>query len=204
MYRKPTHTDRYLHAKSHHPAQKQSAINSFVHRAFIISDKEHLQTELNHLKTALQKNGHDKKDIIIKTINKHANKTTDSDTQSDERILSILTCVKGIINRISRILNKHNIRTIFKSPKKIGQILRNSKDLHSAPQECTKYLVPAGKYTLEKLRMVNLWIKEYHCDVRLKHVTQSALSEYNIETEHQILFDKTANSQHYIILSKKL
>ena len=83
-----THTDRYLHVKSHHPAQKQSAINSFVHRAFIISDKEHLQTEFNHLKTALQKNGHDKKDII-KTINKHANKTTDSDTQSDERILSI-------------------------------------------------------------------------------------------------------------------
>jgi len=51
---------------------------------------------------------------------------------------------------MSRILNKHNIRTIFKSSKKIGQILRNSKDLHSAPQEYTKYLVPAGKYTLEK------------------------------------------------------
>ncbi|XP_018349960.1 PREDICTED: uncharacterized protein LOC108753114 [Trachymyrmex septentrionalis] len=76
VYRKPTHTDRYLYAESHHhPSQKQSAINSLVHRAFTISDKEHLQTELNHLKLALQKNGHDKKDII-KTINKHADKTT--------------------------------------------------------------------------------------------------------------------------------
>jgi len=28
-------------------------------------------------------------------------------------------------------------------------------------------------------------------DVRLKHITQSALSEHNIETGHQILFDKT-------------
>ncbi|XP_018305550.1 uncharacterized protein [Mycetomoellerius zeteki] len=62
VYRKPTHTDRYLYAESHHhPAQKQSAINSLVHRAFTISDKEHLQTELDHLKLALQKNGHDKK-----------------------------------------------------------------------------------------------------------------------------------------------
>ena len=39
--------------------------------------------------------------------------------------------------------------------------------------------------------MVNLRIKEHQRDVRLKHVTQSALSEHNIETKHQILFDKT-------------
>ena len=47
-----------------------------------------------------------------------------------------------------------------------------------------------GKYTLEKL---GEWsrIKEHERDVRLKHVTQSALSEHNIETGHQILFDKT-------------
>jgi len=103
MYRKPTHTDRYLHAESyHHPAQKQSAINSLVHRTFTISDKEYLQTELNYLKIALQKNGHDKKDII-KIINKHANKITVSDTQSDERILFILPYVKGTTDRIGRI-----------------------------------------------------------------------------------------------------
>ena len=78
MYKKP-HTDRYLHAESHHhPAQKQFAINSLVHRAFTISDKEHLQIELNHLKLALQRNGHGKKDII-ETINKYANKITVSD-----------------------------------------------------------------------------------------------------------------------------
>jgi len=55
---------------SHHPAQKQSAINSLVHRAFTISDKEHLQTELNYLKQVLQKNGYNKKDIN-KIISKH-------------------------------------------------------------------------------------------------------------------------------------
>ena len=45
---KNQHTDRYLQTESHHSAQKQSAINSLVHRTFTISDKEHLQTELNH------------------------------------------------------------------------------------------------------------------------------------------------------------
>jgi len=76
-----------------------------------------------------------------------------SDTQSDKRILSILPYVKGTTDRIGRILNKYNIRTIFKPPKKIGQILRNPKDqrppLSSA--RVYKYLVPASKYTLEKL-----------------------------------------------------
>jgi len=47
-------------------------------------------------------------------------------TQSDERSdLSILSHVKGTTDQIGRILNKYNIRTIFKLPKKIGQILRN-------------------------------------------------------------------------------
>jgi len=45
-------------------------------------------------------------------------------SQLDERILPYVKRT----DRIGRILNKYNIRTIFKSPKKIGRILRNSKD----------------------------------------------------------------------------
>jgi len=86
-----------------------------------ISYKEHLQTELKpkNRKT-------DKKDII-KTINKHANKITVSDTKSNERILSILPYVKGTIDRQS--IKQTQYRIIFKSLKKIEQILRNPKDL---------------------------------------------------------------------------
>ena len=134
----------------------------------------------------------DKKDII-KTINKHANKTTVSDIQS-ERILSILPYIKGTINRIGRILNKYNIRIIFKPPKKIGQILKNPKDQRPPLSSARVYkiLCSCGQvYIGETERMVNLWIKEHQHDVRLKHITQSALSEHNIETGHQILFDKT-------------
>jgi len=39
--------------------------------------------------------------------------------------------------------------------------------------------------------MVNICMKEHQRDVRLKHIAQSALSKCNIETGHQILFDKT-------------
>jgi len=47
----------------------------------------------NHLKLALKKNGHDKKDVI-KIINKYANKTMISDAQPDKRILFILPSKK--------------------------------------------------------------------------------------------------------------
>jgi len=81
-----------------------------------------------------------------------------------------LPYAKETTDRIGRILNIHNIKTIFKPPKKIAQILKNSKDLHSTSQEYIKYLVPAGKYTLEYIRrMVNLRIKEHQREVKLKH-----------------------------------
>ena len=59
VYRKPTHTDRYLHYRSfHHPSVTQSVANTLVRRAYTISDQHHLQNELAHIKTALQENGY--------------------------------------------------------------------------------------------------------------------------------------------------
>ncbi|XP_018401736.1 PREDICTED: uncharacterized protein LOC108778909 [Cyphomyrmex costatus] len=197
VYRKPTHTDRYLHAESHHhPAQKQSAIHSLVYRAFSISDKEHLKTELNYLKETLQRNGYNKEDVN-RTINKHRSGTKKSDTeqtQKEKRRLSFLPYIKGTTDRIGRILNKHNIRTIFKPPRKIDQILRNPKDQRPPLSSAGVYKIPCscGKvYIGETGRTVNTRMKEHQRDVWLKHITQSALTEHSIETGHRILFDKT-------------
>ena len=89
-------------------------------------------------------------------------------------------------------INKHNIRTVFKLSKKI-EILRSPKDQRPPLSSAGVYKISCSCeqiYIGETGRIVNLSIKE-HQRVWLKHVTQSALSEHNIETEHQILFDKT-------------
>ena len=55
IYRKPTHTDQYLHWDSnHHITAKQSVYNTLAHRAKTVSStQDNLKKELTHIKTAL-------------------------------------------------------------------------------------------------------------------------------------------------------
>ena len=56
VYRKPTHTDQYLHWDSnHHITAKQSVYNTLAHRAKVVSStQDKLDRELQHIRTALQ------------------------------------------------------------------------------------------------------------------------------------------------------
>ncbi|XP_030854320.1 uncharacterized protein LOC115929475 [Strongylocentrotus purpuratus] len=54
VYRKPTHTDRYLHYRSfHHPSVLQSVSNALIRRAHQLSDADHLDQEIQHVTTVL-------------------------------------------------------------------------------------------------------------------------------------------------------
>ncbi|KAJ8911010.1 hypothetical protein NQ315_003572 [Exocentrus adspersus] len=53
VYRKRTHTDRYLNKDSnHHPGQKRDIIKTLVERARRICDPEDIEKELKHLEEA--------------------------------------------------------------------------------------------------------------------------------------------------------
>ena len=60
VHRKKTHTEQYLHALSHHcPQQKAGVMKTLITRAMRISDKEHLETEKEHLHHVFLSNGYD-------------------------------------------------------------------------------------------------------------------------------------------------
>ncbi|XP_072384440.1 uncharacterized protein [Diabrotica undecimpunctata] len=58
VYRKPIHTDRYLHADSHHhPAQLHSVIKILMTRSERLTEEEHKNKEMQNVKLALRTNG---------------------------------------------------------------------------------------------------------------------------------------------------
>ena len=58
IYRKPTHTNRYLHAQSNHaPSQKNSLINTLIVRANRVCDKNSIKNEITTLRSSLLING---------------------------------------------------------------------------------------------------------------------------------------------------
>jgi hypothetical protein len=64
VYRKSTHTDLYLHAKSeHHPAQKRAVLTKLIRRAKTLCDPDILGTEIQQLIDTFQRNGYSKSEI---------------------------------------------------------------------------------------------------------------------------------------------
>ena len=64
VYRKPTHTNRYLHADSHHfPGQKKGVLNTLITRSRRLADKEHIAEELRLLREVFLNNGFNKREI---------------------------------------------------------------------------------------------------------------------------------------------
>ena len=68
VYRKPIHTDQYLHYSSHHQTScKESVVSSLFNRAYsIITNKDDLHKENARMKQVLKENGY--RESIINTI----------------------------------------------------------------------------------------------------------------------------------------
>ncbi|XP_047994918.1 uncharacterized protein LOC125233097 [Leguminivora glycinivorella] len=195
VYRKPTHTDRYLNGKSHHhPSQLATVGKSLFQRAQRICDDQHLTAELRHARQALLAN-----ELKIPRVKQKARLKI----PTVERRPAILPFVRGVTDRISHILKRASIKTYFKPMKKMSQFLR--------PVKCQTPLQSAGVYRLDcecglsyvgqTKRSISTRVKEHIADV--KHRRQrSAVSEHVMDkVNHAIKFDKPlvlAKEKRYI------
>lgn len=201
VYRKPTHTEQYINASSHHhPAQKFSTIRTLYDRATKICHPDKIQEELLHLEKVFINNGFNKQQIKNSCQRKPRTATADKSITSNN--FAILPFIANTSNKIGKILQRHNIKVAYKSNLKIKNLLNPAKDqipFHT----CGVYEVPCscGKvYIGETGRSINTRLTEHKRHLRLLHPTKSAIAEHAIDTLHDIRFEDTkilANNKNW-------
>lgn len=199
VYRKPTHTDRYLHAESHHhPLHLNSVVTSLTNRALDLCDEEHREEELKHVRVVLQKNGYRTNGRCKRHLRKHRK-------PSVERQAAFLPYVRGVTDRIANVLNRYSIKTVFSPHRKVAQFLRSPKD--SFPLEkpgVYKIDCSCGStYIGQTKRTVACRVKEHIRAVKNNEPEKSAIAKHLLEagTNHWIELHNPqiiSTERHYI------
>ena len=139
VYRKPAHTDQYLHYSSHHQIScKETVASSLFNRAHsFITNKDDLHKENARIKQVLKENGY-QESIINKIFSRITNNhslpqsqqlTQATDIQEEEIRISInLPYVEGTSEKLRRILRSHKIRSTFYTEMTLRKLLCKPKD----------------------------------------------------------------------------
>jgi hypothetical protein len=114
------HTHLYHNAKSqHHPSNKQVVLSILVHRARALCDEDALQAELVFLRDVFKQNGYN--DWQIHRILNHSPHFDQSDNKSNS--VAFLPFVGTILNRISKLLARYNIKSVGLPYMKLSSLL---------------------------------------------------------------------------------
>ncbi|XP_049941353.1 uncharacterized protein LOC126418579 [Schistocerca serialis cubense] len=193
VYRKPTHTDRYLHRDSnHHPQQKRGVIKTLADRARNICKPELLDAEMEHLHNALMKNGYLSPEIKRALRQPRRNHT---DVQATAKSKVFLPFVKNVTERIGRILTKRNITVIYKPTRKIQEYLKPAKDTRKPLEKAGVYRIPCScgdVYVGTTKRTVSKRLEEHKGNCRRGETERSAVAEHAFQPgNHNIRFEET-------------
>ena len=106
VFRKQTHTDRYLQLNSHHPVSaKRAAVRSLFDRARNITLQEDLQKEEDHLTATFKQNGYPLPFIrSISSMQKPSTPPEDPDDEvpQEKPPLVVIPYVSGVSERIRK------------------------------------------------------------------------------------------------------
>jgi hypothetical protein len=101
IFRKKTHTNKYLHGNSHHhPSQNMGVLNTMTIRAARISNKDHLKEEIDHLTRVFTNIGYRNRDIK-KAIDKK-DKRTHAQNDQTSNLKAFLPYIWGVTDKIEK------------------------------------------------------------------------------------------------------
>ena len=186
IYRKETHTNRYLNYESYHSQQqKQGIIISLLNRlAKIITDSKDFNEEKEMLRRTLEDNNYPNW-LIKKTFNRfRSNKIEKHEISKNYKGTVTLPYFQDLTEILSRIIKKQNIRVYTKPFQTIKQILPNLKDsIEPKQQPGVIYEIPCldcvGIYIGETGRAFLTRCKEHMRDVNSKNLARLENNDIN-------------------------
>ena len=198
VYRKPTHSGRYLDYESVHPvAHKRSVVRSLVQRAIrTCSDARSLQEELQTIENDLIRNGYPKH-FIKKTTkfimhNQQQNSQAIDNTASTHQRAAI-PYIQGVSEALARVFRKRGVQIAHVPASKLKGDLLNVKDplprqrfpgvVYKIPcADCESvYIGESGNFCKR--------LKQHKNDVAKGHTVTNALAEHSEKTGHEISWD---------------
>lgn len=197
VFRKPTHTDKYLDFSSHHPlAHKVSVIRTLYNRAKVLSSTSLQRTdEETRVISALGQNGYPKRLIhrtVTHTCLPHTQLSPQPEQPQPKPVATItVPYIQGLSEAIKRVLSNLNIRVCFRPHQTLRQLLARPKD--PVPQDARKgviYKIPCrdcdSSYVGQSKRSLAVRLKEHQRAVYTGDTNMSALAEHSITTGHEI------------------
>ena len=123
VYRKPTHTDKYLNRDSCHPPQVfKGLVTGLKKRAVTICSSSKVSSELRHLRDALAGNAYSQKDLS----QLHSRRIT-SRPRSVVNKRAVVPFIPGLSHRVSRCFRKAGLEVSFKPPPTLRSFLCKKK-----------------------------------------------------------------------------
>ena len=186
IYKKPTHTDRYLQYSSHHPKQQKLAITHTLHHKISshITDPTEAEKARKDVCLTLHANGYPYKH----TYPPKPKPLLDSPTFTG---YTSLPYIQGTTEKIRRVLSKIGVKVAMKPVRTIGHIIPSPKDPISPDEiNCLVYEIPCNDcdfvYIGQTKRNLNTRLREHQRAIRQQKPENSALCEHVMETDHLI------------------
>jgi hypothetical protein len=154
-----------------------------------LCDHESLHCELEFLRTTFRQNGYSDR-LIQRALNPLVRVASTLDKPAS---VAFLPYISTTFNRISRLLSRHNIKSVGLPPKKMPSFLQPVKDdlelkipgVYSMPCECGQVYIKTG-------------VKEHQCHIHLQHPDKSTVAEPSINLDHSIQLQDTTILFHQI------
>ena len=151
VYRKPTHTDRYINFNSHHhPRVLRGTIQCLKDRVYHVCDSTSRTAELKHLHGVFAINGypfHLTRKTLKSMTRQHQQVEENKELEKESYKPLFLPYVKRVSEKIKRLCHPLGVRAIFKSQNTLRQMLMKVKSTRPAEQrKGVIYEVPCADY----------------------------------------------------------